>query len=160
MLVFDSNRRWGCWKTTTTLENEHECLFSMAAEGGGAGRQPPPSKMSMSAHFQRWWCWCRCRLYSAEFASKMLQVSVIALHIGSCSCSCCCCHPGWQPQLQLLSSSILPGIHVEPSLSCHVTVSKRRKNRNHGRTFARCPHHPLLCRGLLPYPHCSLWSCG
>src|SRR6266545_1309558 len=123
MLVFSGGGcgRWWCWKTTTTLENEHSCSFSMVVV-----------------------------LVSLSSVLRRVRVEDAA---GECRCPSC-----WQ--LQLLSSSILPGVHVEPSLSCHVTVSKRRKNRNHGRTFARCPHHPLLCRGLLPYPHCSLWSCG
>src|SRR6266545_6252294 len=130
MLIFNGSGRWGCWKTTTTLKNEHECSFSTVVV-----------------------------LVSLSSVLRRVRVEDAA---GECRCPLC-----WQLQLQLLSSSILPGVPVEPSLSCHVTVSKRRKNRNHGRTFACCPHHPLLCprhplpcRGLLPYPRCSLWSWG
>ena len=91
------------------------------------------------AHFQWWWRWKTTTTLEDEHKCSFSRVgkggdagivSAGADAAGGCRHPSCCCHClCWQPQLQLLLLLllVLPCVHVETSLSCHVTVSKRKK---------------------------------
>src|SRR5438270_69735 len=95
--------------------------------GGGAGRQPPPLKMSISAHFQGWE---KVGMLELCRQVQMLQVGVVILRVvvivcvGSRSYSCCCCCCWYSPVFTL-----------KPPLAAMSLSAKERKKRNHGHTF-------------------------
>src|SRR6266545_7589628 len=110
MFMLEGGGRWSCWKTPTTLKDEHECLSLRVVEGGSDGRQPPLLKTSVSRSFSMVvLCW---GVSSPFVLAAAAAAAVIVVRIGSCSCSCGCHHrPHWQPQLQqLLLLAVLLGV--------------------------------------------------